>query len=141
MSEQLLTKQIELLKASKSEYETQAGNWCPEDTHQALMVHDFQDFIRAGIQHWQQTCRIRDAFFAHEAQCEQDHEDASNFIESCIVDFHSKASVIEKLLSRIEKEYEVENADEFRNALHEASLLTMDFNNLEKTTPLNTREF
>ncbi len=141
MSEQLLTQQIELLKASKSEYETQAENWCPEDTNEALMVHDFQDFIRAGIQHWAQTCRIRDSFFAHEAQCEQNHEDVHNFINSCIEDFQSKATVIEKLLCRIEKEYEVDNAAEFRNALHEANLLTMDFSNLDKTTPLNTREF
>jgi hypothetical protein len=141
MSEQLLTQQIALLKASRSEYETQAGNWCPKDTDEALMVHDFQDFIRAGIQHWEQTCRIRDSFLAHEAECEQDHKDVYEFIESCIKDFQSKATAVEELLCRIEKDYDVKNASKFRNALREASLLAMDFSKLEKTTPLDTAEF
>lgn len=141
MSEQLLIQQIDLLKASKSEYETQVGNWCPEDTNEALMVHDFQEFILTGIQHWEKTCRIRDSFLAHEAECEQGHEDDYEFIESCIRDFRSKATVVEKLLCRIEEEYDVDHASDFRRALREVNLLTMDFKELKKTTPLNTEDF
>jgi len=141
MSEQLLNQQIALLKASKSEYETQAGNWCPEDTDEALMVHDFQEFILTGIQHWAKTCRIRDSFLAHEAECEKDHEDVYEFIESCVRDFQSKATVVEKLLCRIERDFDVDNASDFRRALREVNLLTMDFNKLKKTTALDTEDF
>ena len=141
MTEKLLDQQIELLKASKSEYEMQAGNWCPEDTNEALLVHDFQDFLLAGVQHWEKTCRIRDAFLAHEAKCPKDHDDIYQFIERCIRDFRAKAAAVEACLRQIEKDYEVDNADEFRNALGEAELLTRDFSKLKRTTPLNSEEF
>ncbi len=141
MNEQLLNQQIELLRASRSEYEIQSGNWCPQDTNKALMVHDFQDFILAGIQHWNSICRIRDSFLAHEAECDKNHDEQYSFIEECIRDFQTKANAVEASLSRIESDYEVDHAAEFRNALREVNLLTMNLNELTKTTPLNAREF
>jgi hypothetical protein len=102
---------------------------------------DFQDFLLAGVQHWEKTCRIRDAFLAHEAKCPKDHDDIYQFIERCIRDFRAKAAAVEACLRQIEKDYEVDNADEFRNALGEAELLTRDFSKLKRTTPLNSEEF
>lgn len=141
MNEQLLTQQIDLLRASKTVYETESGNWRPEDTYEALIVQDFEEFIQAGIMHWQQICRIRDSFLEHELKCDKDHNKDYTFIENCVRHFQSKAIAVEKILFKIENDYDVKHSVEFRDALCEANLLTKDFGNLNKTTPLNNQEF
>jgi len=141
MCETLIDRKLELFAHRRHAYETEAGFWKPDQTDEALAVFDFQDFLLAGIKYWDHLCRVRDALLAHDMECEKDHGRHFEAVSEAIQTFFNDATAAESLLSRVEQDYNVDRAIDFRSSLNEARLFCKTEDDLRGTrTPIEEWE-